>query len=105
VGFILNKARFYESFAEKMNPRQEKAIARMFIEGHKGFEGGMSTRKYMVITKCAQATAARDLAALTKIDAMTCHGRGRSTYYEIAYPKLNRVFSECSHNGVRGLTD
>lgn len=90
VDFVLNKARFYESFAEKINTRQDRAITRMFAEGRNGFEGGMSTRKYMAITKCAQATAARDLAALKKMGAMVSYGRGRSTRYEITFPEPYR---------------
>ncbi len=90
VDFVLNKARFYEAFADKISDRQGKVIARMFAEGRQGFEGGMSTKKYMVITKCAQATAARDLAALKEMGAMVSCGQGRSTRYEIAFPELQR---------------
>lgn len=92
VDFVLNKARFYESFGEKISARQGKVITRMFAEGRQGFEGGMSTKKYMAITKCAQATAARDLAALKEMGAMNTHGQGRSTRYEIVFPELHRPF-------------
>ncbi len=90
VDFVLNKARFYELFGEKISVRQGKVITRMFAEGRKGFEGGMSTKKYMTITKCAQATAARDLAALKDMGAMVSRGQGRSTRYEIVFPEPHR---------------
>jgi len=84
VGHVLDKARFYEAFAGKMNPRQEKAVARMFAEGRKGFEGGMSTKKYMAITDCSNTTATRDLAELRDLGAMHVSGKGRGTRYTLA---------------------
>jgi Fic family protein len=93
VDFVLNKARFYEVYADKLSERQGRALTRMFAEGRQGFEGGMSTKKYMAITKCSQATAARDLATLKEMGAMISLGQGRSTRYEIAYPEPNRRFS------------
>ena len=86
VDFVLNKARFYEAFADQLNDRQAKAIARVFAEGRKGFSGGLSGKNYMAITKCSQSTATRDLTELRDIGALASHGQGRSTRYEIAFP-------------------
>ena len=51
----------------------------------RGFEGGMSTKKYMAITKCSATTTTRDLAALCAMGAMVSRGAGRGTRYEISH--------------------
>lgn len=43
VDFILAKNRFYEAYGDQLNDRQAKMIARVFAEGRKGFEGGITT--------------------------------------------------------------
>lgn len=84
VDFVLNKTRFYDEFAEQLNERQAKMVTRIFKEGRKGFEGGMSTKKYEIITKCSNRTATRDLAdLLNKGIVHLLPGRGRSTRYEL----------------------
>jgi Fic family protein len=88
VDFVLRKTRFYEKFSNHLNERQAKAVARIFAEGRKGFKGGMSTKKYMSITKCANRTASRDLADLLKKGIVTgLPGSGRSTRYELTTVK------------------
>ncbi|WP_241085985.1 Fic family protein [Candidatus Vondammii sp. HM_W22] len=87
VDFVLNKARFYEAYTERLNGHQAKAIARVFAEGRKVFAGGLSGKNYMSITKCSQATATRDLAGLRDIGALVSHGAGRSTRYSISFPE------------------
>ena len=42
IDFLLEKTRFHDRFRGRLNPRQEKAIARMFREGLEGFKGGLS---------------------------------------------------------------
>ena len=69
VGFVLDKTRFFDRHRAAMNKRQTKAMERMFREGRRGFEGGMSAKKYMAITKCQASTATRDLSALTAMGA------------------------------------
>ena len=87
VGFALSKARFWDTYAEQLNDRQQKALTRMFREGPEGFKGGMSARKYVKITDCSKATATRDLAELVKSGALKKQdGGGRSTHYEIVLP-------------------
>jgi Fic family protein len=51
--------------------------------GPKGFEGGMSTRKYCALTKVSPATASRDLGALVKMGMLVPTGQGKSTKYWI----------------------
>ena len=81
IDFILKKARFFDLFNDKLNKRQLKVINRMFKEGVKGFDGGMTAKKYMRITQTSKATATRDLKMLEKIDAFIIQGSGRSTHY------------------------
>ena len=81
VGFSIRKRRYFHEFAVRLNPHHRKAIDKMFATGPAGFQGGMTTRKYMRINRVAQATAARALRYLTSIGALTQHGAGRSTHY------------------------
>ena len=84
VGFILEKSRFFDRHRASLNGRQAKALERMFREGRRGFAGGMSTKKYVAITKCSEATARRDLSALSKRGALVPEGRGRGRRYHLA---------------------
>ena len=88
VDFVLNKIRFYDSFSEQLNKRQAKMVARIFAEGRKGLDGGISTHKYESITKCSNRTASRDLSDLLEKGIITLlQGGGRSTRYELANVK------------------
>ena len=46
IDFTLKKAKFFDSFKDRLNDRQLSVVKRMFQEGNKGFEGGMNARKY-----------------------------------------------------------
>ena len=83
IDFILKKTKFFDRFKKYLNERQLKVICRMFDAGPKGFEGGMSTKKYIAITGASKATATRDLQYLSEIGALKQTGSGRSTRYEI----------------------
>ncbi len=84
VDFVLNKTRFYDRFTNQLNDRQAKMISRIFDEGRKGFDGGISTKKYEIITKCSNRTASRDLSDLLKKRIIKeLPGGGRSTRYEL----------------------
>lgn len=63
--------------------RQIKVINRMLAEGPVGFEGGMTAKKYIVITKASKATATRDLQGLAEIGIFLPQGGGRSISYEL----------------------
>ena len=60
-------------------------MQRMLEQGSDSFEGGMSAKKYMGITRASKATATRDLQYLTKIGALKQVNAGRSTRY---YPVI-----------------
>ena len=57
----------------------------MLHEGPKGFEGGMTAKKYMRITQTSKPTATRDLQRLLSIGAFKVEGDGRSTSYQILF--------------------
>ncbi len=84
IDFILKKTKFFDQFKERLNKRQMKAIRRMLDEGPYGFEGGMSAKKYIAITRTSKATATRDLHYLSEIGALTQTGGGRSTRYHLS---------------------
>lgn len=83
VEFIVGKTRYYDKFYSQLNERQLKAVGRIFAEGTKGFEGGLTTKKYMAITKCGRGTAFRDLNDLLEKGAVAQTGIGRGTRYEL----------------------
>lgn len=83
IHFILKKSEFFDRFKEVLNERQLKMIRRMLQAGIKGFEGGMSAKKYMIITDTSKATATRDLHHLLSIQAVRQTGSGRSVRYEL----------------------
>ncbi len=55
----------------------------MLDQGAEGFEGGMSAKKYISITKTSKATATRDLQDLVDKNVFTTEGAGRSVRYEL----------------------
>lgn len=84
VDFVLAKTRFYEAYGSQFNDRQARMVSRVFAEGRKGFEGGITTRKYEAITKCPNRTASRDLSDLVaKGIIIPLPGGGRTTRYEL----------------------
>jgi Fic family protein len=86
VEFYLAKAKFYDRLRGALNPRQEKAIGRMFREGIDGFKGGMSAEKYIDITDASRATATRDLQDMVAKGALTRSGELRYTRYHLNLP-------------------
>ena len=88
VNFVLAKTRFYEAYGDQLNDRQARMVSRVFAEGRKGFEGGITTKKYEAITKCPNRTASRDLSDLVaKRILIPLPGGGRTTRYELTTVK------------------
>lgn len=84
INFILKKSTYLDRFENQLNARQLKVIKRMLQAGSKGFEGGMSAKKYMIITETSKATATRDLQDLLMMEAVKQIGEGRSVRYELS---------------------
>jgi len=83
IEFILKKTKFIDRIKDRINSRQLKVILRMLAAGHQGFQGGMSAKKYMSITKTTKATATRDLQYLSQNNILKTTGKARSTRYHI----------------------
>lgn len=83
IDFTLKKAQFFDAYRDKLNDRQLKAINRMLKEGTKGFDGGMTAKKYIRITQTSKATATRDLKILEEMGVFVVKGSGRGTHYFI----------------------
>ena len=81
LGAVLEKARFWERFAQQsLNGRQVKVLNRLLD----GFEGKLTTSKYAKLTKSSQDTAYRDILELLERGALRKDpGGGRSTSYSL----------------------
>ena len=88
IDFLIAKAKFFDKFRDRINKRQEKVIARIFREGPKGFQGGLSAENYISISETSRATATRDLQDLVNKGALTKTGEFKSTRYYLK-TKLN----------------
>ena len=84
---IMFKAVFWKRHTEKVvNERQIKVLNRLLDMGKGGFEGGLSTRKYMGMTKTSRATAWREIDDLLQKKMLRpLPGGGRSAAYEIEW--------------------
>jgi Fic family protein len=87
IDFLIKKAKFYDRLCGQMNPRQQKALARIFREGPDGFVGGLSAEKYIGITGAPRATATRDLQDLVSKEALVRHGERKHTRYFLSFEK------------------
>jgi Fic family protein len=83
IDFTLKKTRLFDRFRDQLKDRQLSILRRMLEEGPKGFEGGMSTKKYIAITGASKATATRDLQKLVDQGVLVPSGGGRSTRYKV----------------------
>ena len=84
VRFLVGKAALFTRLAGQINPRQEKALLRLFREGPDGFTGGLSAGNYAAITGAPPATVTRDLADLVDKGALRRTGERKSTRYWLA---------------------
>jgi Fic family protein len=86
---IIKKAQligeFWENLSEiEINTRQKKVLQKMLEQEPKGFEGGMTNKKYVSITKTSRETAKRDLADLEEKGIIKRNpGMGRSISYSL----------------------
>jgi Fic family protein len=83
IQFTLKKAKFFDRYNNQPNERQLKAILRMLENGNAGFQGGMTSKKYVSINKTSKATATRDLQELHTLGVLTQVGAGRSVRYQL----------------------
>jgi Fic family protein len=87
VDTSLEKARFWASHAGlDLNGRQRKVVNALLDLGPGGFEGGMSTRKYVTLNNTSRPTASRELIELDALGVLKQVGGGRSTRYYVNLP-------------------
>ncbi len=82
VTFSLKKVKLLDRCQDKLNDRQLKVLLRM-LESPDGFEGGMTAKKYVSLTKTSKATATRDLQELVDLRVLIPEGGGRSVHYRV----------------------
>jgi len=85
IEFTMKKAKFFDRVTALLNERELKVIKRMLENGLEGFEGGMTAKKFMAMTKASKATATRDLQHLHDIGVFKQMGAGRSVRYELVW--------------------
>lgn len=85
IDFTLKKVKLFDQFENQLNNRQLKAVKRMLSEGPKGFEGGMTAKKYMRLNQTSKPTATRDLQKMVELNIFKVEGDGRSTAYHINF--------------------
>ncbi|MEC5398961.1 Fic family protein [Uliginosibacterium sp. H1] len=87
IARTLAKARFWLRHAQvPLNERQRKVLNRLLDAGPDRFEGGITTRKYVSLTRSSRATAFRELSDLVDKGCLQpLDGRGRSAGYEIVW--------------------
>lgn len=83
VEFTIAKTKMLGRLRDQINERQQKALLRMFREGPRGFEGGLSAGKYGTITGASPATATRDLADLVEKGALVRTGERKHARYAL----------------------
>lgn len=83
----LAKADFWKAHAATpINDRQRKVLNKLLDAGVDGFEGGLTNKKYIAMTKTSSATATRNLADLVEKGMLDKSAGGRSTRYLIVFP-------------------
>ena len=85
ISIAINKAKFWQKHAQTLlNQRQQKVINKLLDVGPDGFEGGLTTRKYVGMTKTSRATAFREISDLLEKKILKARkGKGRSVSYDI----------------------
>lgn len=81
VEFLITKAKFYDRYQPMMNARQQKVISRLFAAGPRGFDGGLSAKNYVAISKTSASTATRDLQDLASKGILKTTGERKGTRY------------------------
>ncbi|MBU1124566.1 MAG: DUF4172 domain-containing protein [Candidatus Omnitrophica bacterium] len=92
IAGIFMKVDFWNQHAQdELNERQKKVINRMLEAGQGNFTGGLTTRKYVSITKTSRATAFREISdMLDKKILRQLPGKGRSVHYDLIWPQVEK---------------
>jgi len=71
VGFVLDKARFFDHFGDQLNERQRKALDAVFRRGQARVARGITPKAYRKITRSSPRTAGRDIPWLVEMGAIS----------------------------------
>lgn len=87
LAVVLDKARFWRRHAGVgLSERQRKVVGRLLDAGRDGFEGGLTTRKYVGMTSASRATAFREIEDLLRREILVRRpGGGRSVSYDLRW--------------------
>ena len=85
---LIEQTRMFDRLRGRLNPRQTKALLRLFREEPDGFAGGLSAANYRRITGAPASTATRDLADLVAKRALRRTGERRHTRYWLDLPSF-----------------
>ena len=86
IGNVLAKADFWQHHSQTtLNDRQRKVVNHLLDAGEGQFEGGLTTRKYVSLTKTSRATAFREIADLLEKEVLIQDpkSKGRSVRYDL----------------------
>jgi len=71
IEYLIQKTKFWDKHRDKaLNERQVKVLNRILDIGTDNFEGGLSTKKYISLTKVSKATAIRDISQLVEFECI-----------------------------------
>jgi len=87
IDLIKAKSIFWQKHIDAdLNVRQRKIMNKLLDIGANSFEGGMTTKKYMSLTKTSRATASRELLDLVKKGCLRQieKTKGRNIAYELS---------------------
>ena len=88
LDIVVQKAKFWNNIdQEKLNSRQIKVLNKLLEYGKDGFEGDLSTKKYISMTKVSKPTAYRDIQELVSLGCLKQVEKtaGRNIKYKIVY--------------------
>lgn len=86
IDYLIQKTKFWENHRNKnLNQRQIKVLNKMLDAGAENFAGGLTTKKYIAMTKVSKATAVRDITALVEFGCIKQveSSKGRNVNYEL----------------------
>jgi len=86
IEYLVQKTKFWDKYREyALNERQIKVINKILDMGSENFEGGISTKKYISLTKVSKATAVRDIQQLVEFGCIKQIGgsSGRNIRYRL----------------------
>ena len=87
LNILITKAEFWRKNANLVIfERQRKVINKLLDAGQGGFEGGLTTRKYVSMTKASRATAYREITDLVEKGLLRQNeGQGRNVSYDLVW--------------------